>query len=114
MNHFAKFASIFGNLSTYRTLLMQNASRYGYPLIRPLVLHYPNDDESWRLLSRWGPSTSTNPNSRQPVEYMFGADFLIAPCVLPGATEVSVYLPRQSGSWIHLVRSFYTNTLLLF
>lgn len=79
---------------------MTNASLYGYPLIRPLAMHYPDDEEVWRQLSRWEPHTST---SREQIQYMFGADFLITPCVTPNATYVSTYLPRRSGMWAHLV-----------
>lgn len=97
---------------------MTEASLRGYPLIRSPVLHYPDDEDLWRQMSRWGPRTSS---SRDPVQYMFGADFLVAPCVAPNATEVSMYLPRQSGSWTHLVRLsshicifFHFNELIIF
>jgi alpha-glucosidase (family GH31 glycosyl hydrolase) len=48
-------------------------------------------------------------NSDEPqTQYMFGADFLVAPVLTEGASEVSVYLPQYSGPWIHLVRAAYS------
>ena len=35
--------------------------------------------------------------------YLFGDDFLIAPCMNEGATTVDVYFPALSGLWVHLV-----------
>lgn len=36
-------------------------------------------------------------------QYLFGYDFLVAPCMTEGATEVDVYIPQLSGPWVHLV-----------
>lgn len=87
MEHFARFALIFSNLSDYRIELMQLANQKGYPLIRPLAMHFGYDDASWNI---------TN-------EYLMGQDILVAPCVDEGAKEVSVYFPMGSGPWIHIV-----------
>lgn len=45
-------------------------------------------------------------------EYMFGDDFLVAPCMEEGSTSVSVYIPALSGKWVHLV-SFFLYVLYL-
>jgi len=107
IDHFGKFASIFGNLSAYRETLMKDASLYGYPLIRPLVLHFPEDEEVWKQFSRWGPHTSSS-TSRDVIQYMFGEEFLIVPVITPNATEVQVYFPRRSGTWVHLVSFLFS------
>ena len=36
-------------------------------------------------------------------QYLFGYDFLVAPCMTENATTVSVYIPQLSGPWVHLV-----------
>jgi alpha-glucosidase (family GH31 glycosyl hydrolase) len=36
-------------------------------------------------------------------QYLFGYDFLVAPCMTENATQVSVYIPQFSGPWVHLV-----------
>jgi alpha-glucosidase (family GH31 glycosyl hydrolase) len=57
----------------------------------------------------WDPSAWSMANSDEPqTQYMFGADFLVAPVLTEGASEVSVYLPQYSGPWIHLVSTAYS------
>lgn len=36
-------------------------------------------------------------------QYLFGPDFLVAPCMTENASDVSVYIPPLSGPWVHLV-----------
>jgi alpha-glucosidase (family GH31 glycosyl hydrolase) len=36
--------------------------------------------------------------------FLFGDDFLVAPCLEPNGTVVNVYFPAASGWWMHLVR----------
>lgn len=54
----------------------------GWPLIRPLVLEYPDDPEVFELNS----------------QFMFGTELLVAPVVEEGAFEMRIYLPQ--GEWI--------------
>ncbi|MCI0692396.1 DUF5110 domain-containing protein, partial [candidate division KSB1 bacterium] len=54
----------------------------GIPLARPLVLEYPDDPNVHNLGH----------------EYLWGADFLVAPVTQAGATSWSVYLPE--GQWV--------------
>jgi len=54
----------------------------GWPLIRPLVLEYPNDPEVFDLNS----------------QFLFGTELLVAPVVAEGIFEKKIYLPE--GEWI--------------
>lgn len=84
IEQFAKFAKVYRALDFYRLQLMEEASNAGYPLVRPLFLHYPSDPETWSIKG----------------EFMLGSEFLIAPCLDVGAEEVRLYLP--AGRWVHL------------
>lgn len=61
--------------------VMEEASRTGVPALRPLMLEYPKDPQTW---------------SRDD-QYLFGADLLVAPVLREGAREREVYLP--DGTW---------------
>ncbi|RYG66776.1 hypothetical protein EON64_09000, partial [archaeon] len=87
MQHFAKFASIFGNLSTYRIELMQEAQEHGYPLIRQMSLQYYYDTHVRSLTS----------------QFMMGDEVLVAPVLYSDSNFTFVYIPASSGTWIHLV-----------
>ena len=91
ISHFAKFSNIFGALNAYRNGLISEAMQSGLPLIRPLAMNYAYDEEAWTIEE----------------EYLFGDDFLIAPCMEEGATSVDVFIPSLSGSWVHLVSVLY-------
>lgn len=54
----------------------------GLPLIRPLVLEYSQNVETYNLNS----------------QFLFGKELLVAPVVEQGASSVDVYLPK--GDWI--------------
>ncbi|MBS3788318.1 alpha-glucosidase [Candidatus Bipolaricaulota bacterium] len=82
--YFARFARVFKALEPYREKLMEEAQDKGLPLVRHLMLHYPDDSEVYAL----------------DQEFMLGPDFLVRPVVSKGVREVSVYLPK--GEWIHL------------
>ncbi len=53
----------------------------GLPMMRPLVLHYPDDPRTHALTD----------------QYLWGRDILVAPVVTEGATQRRVYLPE--GEW---------------
>jgi alpha-glucosidase (family GH31 glycosyl hydrolase) len=69
-------------LMPYTYSLMWQAHRLGLPLMRPLVLNYPNDPQAWALGH----------------EYLWGDDILVAPVTREGATHWPVYLPE--GEWL--------------
>ncbi len=56
----------------------------GLPMMRAMYMEFPEDAECWRLED----------------EYMFGADYLVAPVTEYGARERDVYLP--AGRWAPL------------
>ena len=58
------------------------ASEKGYPLIRPMFFHYPDDEICYTLDS----------------QYFFGDDIIFAPIVNKGQTEKEVYIP--DGEWV--------------
>lgn len=84
LSHFARFADVFAALAPYRSDLMTEASKTGMPLVRHLLLEYPDDPRAW---------------SEQHT-FMLGADVLVAPVVAPGASTVKAYVP--AGDWVHL------------
>lgn len=62
------------------------SAQTGLPIVRPLVLDYPDDP---RVLDET-PAKELN-------EFLFGEDLLVAPVVRPGETSRTVYLPK--GTW---------------
>lgn len=81
---FMRFAKIATALAPYRARLGAEAAEKGLPLIRHMMLEYPEDPEVYKLR----------------YQYMYGSEFLVRPVVDPGVTKVSVYLP--AGKWVHL------------
>lgn len=81
---YAKFSRIHDQLRPYLKALNQAATQDGYPMVRHLYLHYPNDPLA------------------QAARYQFllGSDILVAPALKQGAQQVKVYLP--AGEWRHL------------
>ncbi|HEV2528617.1 MAG TPA: TIM-barrel domain-containing protein [Thermomicrobiales bacterium] len=61
-----------------------HAARTGEPMMRPLLLDYPDDPVSWAIQD----------------QYCLGRDLLVAPVVTEGATERRLYLP--AGDWYGL------------
>jgi len=68
-------------LMPYTYTLAWQAHRLGLPLMRPLVLDYPDDPRVWDL----------------GTQYLWGDDILVAPVTRAGATHWTVYLPQ--GTW---------------
>lgn len=61
---------------------MKIASEKGYPVMRPMFFHHPDDEICYTLDS----------------QYYFGDDIIFAPIVNKGETEKKVYIP--DGEWI--------------
>jgi alpha-glucosidase (family GH31 glycosyl hydrolase) len=76
-------------LTPYTYTLAWQAHQAGLPLMRPLVLNYPDDPRVWEVAS----------------EYLWGDDILVAPVTRGGATHWPVYLP--AGVW----HDFWTNEI---
>ena len=77
------YTNLHLELADYYVELAERASREGEPILSPLVLRYPDDDEAAVVSD----------------EYLVG-DLLVAPVVEKGRTEREVYLPE--GTWIDL------------
>ena len=88
--HFAWASKVFAGLSEYRTTLFEEAEAHGWPVVRHLWLHYPDD-----IMAH-----------ESDDQFMLGDGFLVAPVLercgfLPWCTSSrDVYLPK--GSWTHL------------
>jgi alpha-glucosidase len=81
---FSYFAKVFKALAPYRQTLFEEAAAKGYPVVRHLWLHYPNDPVAQGVGDQW----------------LLGADLLVAPILDGKTTSRQVYLPR--GVWTHL------------
>jgi alpha-glucosidase/alpha-D-xyloside xylohydrolase len=82
-----KYLELRYRLLTYNYGLCRQAHDMGLPLMRALWLYYPKDSNA----------------AARGDEYLWGADFLVAPVVEKGASERRVYLPE--GVWY----DFWTN-----
>jgi sulfoquinovosidase len=88
--HFARMAKVYKALAFYRKQLFEDARTKGWPLVRHLMLHYPGDDESWKVDD----------------EFLLGSEILVAPIKNKCFTwpvcpyDKSTYLPP--GRWVHL------------
>jgi alpha-glucosidase (family GH31 glycosyl hydrolase) len=76
-----RYVELRYRLMPYTYSLAWQARAQGLPLMRPLVLNYPDDPKVWDLASA----------------YLWGDDFLIAPVTREGATTWPAYLPK--GRW---------------
>jgi alpha-glucosidase len=81
---FARFADVFAALAPYRDKLMDESSTKGIPVVRHMLLEYPDDARAWS----------------EGRVFMLGPDVIVSPVVKEGATKVKTYLP--GGEWIHL------------
>ncbi|HYF95895.1 MAG TPA: glycoside hydrolase family 31 protein [Symbiobacteriaceae bacterium] len=66
----------------YLYTLFAEARRTGLPVMRPLLLEYPDDERTHNLSD----------------QFLLGEDLLVAPVYQPGAVTRMVYLPR--GEWV--------------
>ena len=76
-----RYAELRYRLLPYTYTLAWQSHTTGLPLMRPLVLNYPDDPAVWELGS----------------EYLWGDDLLVAPVTRQGAIAWPVYLP--AGTW---------------
>jgi alpha-glucosidase len=65
--------------------LIKQAKEFGYPLVRPLFFHYPEDEKTYNINYE---------------EFLLGPDLLVAPVLDPNTQKKEVYLPQ--GTWIEL------------
>lgn len=90
LEHFARFSKVYSALAFYRTQLFDEASQFGWPVVRPLMLEYPEDVEATEVTD----------------QFLLGSEVLVAPivnkCWTPGfcGYRKDVYFP--AGRWVHL------------
>jgi alpha-glucosidase len=80
---FSYWAKIYATLADYRQQLQKEATTKGYPLVRHLILHYPDDPNVCRL----------------ETQFLLGSEFLIAPVMQSRKNSIQVYFP--TGEWVH-------------
>lgn len=80
-DHFRKFAFVHCALMNDFMTLASEAEGTGAPILRHLMLVFPDDRETWDISD----------------QFMVGDSLLVAPVVQQGATSRSVYLPE--GTW---------------
>jgi alpha-glucosidase (family GH31 glycosyl hydrolase) len=82
INVFRKFANLRMNLIPYIYNEAIYSSKTGLPLMRPLILDFPNDKRCFKYI----------------YQYLFGRSILVAPVVWENINVIDVYLPK--GKWI--------------
>ena len=86
---FARMTRLFRALAFYRKQLYAEATDKGWPVVRHMLLHYPDDPRAWSADD----------------QFMFGSEILVAPieseCLDPTRCRYDrdVYLP--AGRWVH-------------
>lgn len=81
-NYFRQVVEMKYRLLPYIYAQAKDCSEKGLPMLRALLVEYPNDPGSWTVDN----------------EYMFGDDILVAPIFETGMKQRPVYLPP--GQWI--------------
>lgn len=84
MNFFSRFGKIHFALKDYFKELNKEATEKGIPMIRALLLEFPNDTLTYTIKD----------------EFLLGEDLLIAPVVVKGAKSREVYFPI--GEWVNV------------
>ncbi len=84
IQYFKKYAWIHSALEPYLFSLAKEASENGIPIIRHMMLEYPENPEVYDC----------------EYQYLLGSEILVAPVVEENAIKKKVYLPE--GEWIHI------------
>ncbi len=85
LNCFSRFARVHKAWGFYRKQLIEEAAQTGLPVVRPLFLHYPQDENAYTISYQ---------------QFLVGTDLMVAPVLDPGRDFVEVYFPE--GAWIHI------------
>jgi alpha-glucosidase len=83
-DQFARFAKVYAALAPYRKQVCADAEQFGYPVVRPLFVHYPDDERAREI----------------DTQFLLGRDLLVAPVIDTHARERQVYFPDDD--WTHL------------
>jgi len=84
VEHFALMTRLHVALMPYVSTLIKDAKEHGWPLQRPMFLHFEADPQTYTIQD----------------QYLYGADLLVAPVHLAGQTSWEPYLPA-GAEWIH-------------
>ena len=101
--HFIKFSNIFKLLSQYKLELMNNATNYGYPIIRHLYFNYPNDMTILNVMNR--KKTFDDDIIKDDSYHIINEEFMLGDCLLmkpilsPNISTTDIYIPN--GKWIN-------------
>jgi len=79
---FRQAARVHASLVPYLYSAAAEASQTGWPIMRHLAMEAHDDPRAWQ----------------QEQSYCLGSTFLVAPVVVPGVTNRTVYLP--AGEWV--------------
>ena len=82
--HFSRMSRIHTALASERQEWAEEGERTGVPMVRHLLLEFPEDRETWQIHD----------------QYLFGPDLLVAPILEQGSVERTLYLPE--GEWVHV------------
>lgn len=82
--HFAAMTRLHAALAPELLVLAEDAATTGHPIVRHLMLAYPDDRETWSLDD----------------QYLLGPDLLVAPVLEPGQDERTVYLPDDTWTLV--------------
>ncbi|CAB3365293.1 Hypothetical predicted protein [Cloeon dipterum] len=74
-------------LMPYLYTWLHRASLSGMPLVRPMAVEFPTDNSTWTLEE----------------QFMVGPSLMAAPVFEPAAVSLTIYLPRSTESWFHLL-----------
>ena len=77
-------------MKLYLERLFDEASTYGYPLMRTMFFEYPNDLKAYEIVD----------------QYMFGSNLLIAPIFAYKQRRRKVYLPKGKWEDIHTLKHY--------
>jgi len=83
IQHMAKMSEIRVALKPYIVDIVREGSQKGYPVQRPIFLHYEDDEMGYDIQD----------------EFLFGKDIVVAPVLKPNVEEAEVYLPEDT--WVH-------------
>ncbi|KAJ7514003.1 hypothetical protein O6H91_23G022100 [Diphasiastrum complanatum] len=89
--HFARFAKIYKAWNFYRKELVKEAAATGIPVVRHMVLHYPEDKYVQKITYQ---------------QFLVGSEILVVPVLDKGRTRVKAYFPLGEV-WQHV----WTGTL---
>lgn len=88
MRHFFRLAKVYRAWAFYRQQLMVDAYEKGHPIIRHMIINFPN-------------SIAVHNANLTYQQFMLGSELLVAPVTTKNATFAEVFLPLHT-EWIHV------------